>query len=106
MAIWTVGLSAAPATIAMLLDKSDVKTSNVQESSGSDPNTFGTQVPPHEGPIPHYRLNKFVTGAETVYVVPTDTTDEGLRNLLWFFRKSVRAGELKKIGITQPTVKE
>ena len=39
-------------------------------------------------------------------MVPTNTTDEELKNLLWFFRGKVRPGQFRDIGITGPTSKQ
>jgi hypothetical protein len=59
--------------------------------------------PPSQTPLPKFRMFKFKTDVPTSYVVPVKTSDEELKSLLWFFRQSVRAGDFKKIGITQPT---
>jgi hypothetical protein len=56
------------------------------------------QIPP-----PTFRLFKSGTNQQTTYVVPTNTSDDQLKSLLWFFRSRVRAGDFKAIGITQPT---
>lgn len=56
------------------------------------------QVPP-----PKFRVFKFGTDVSTAYVVPGNTTDEQLKSLLWFFRRKVRAGDFKAIGIRRPT---
>jgi hypothetical protein len=55
---------------------------------------------------PRFRVYKSKTDAPTSYVVAETTTDEQLRNLLWFFREKVRSGDFKSIGITKPTAKQ
>lgn len=54
---------------------------------------------------PSYRVYKSKTDEGTAYVVSVNTTDAQLRNLLWFFRKKVRAGAFADIGIRKPTSK-
>ena len=54
---------------------------------------------------PTYRVYKSTTEVGTAYIVAVSTTDEELKNLLWFFRRKVRAGAFGDIGITKPTSK-
>ncbi len=58
-----------------------------------------------EAPPPTYRVYQSETDNVTAYIVAANTTDEQLKNLLWFFRKKVRAGAFSDIGITKPTSK-
>lgn len=63
----------------------------------------GLGNPASQTPPPKFHVFKFKTDVPTSYVVPVKTSDEELKSLLWLFRQSVRAGDFKKIGITQPT---
>ena len=60
--------------------------------------------PAHIKP-PAYRVYKSKTDTGTAYIVGVSTTDEQLKNLLWFFREKVRAGAFGDIGLTKPTSK-
>jgi hypothetical protein len=59
-----------------------------------------------KGPIPKFRLYKFKLDTPINYVVPISTTDQQLRSLVWFFRKKVRSGKFKEIGLHQPFSKD
>lgn len=55
---------------------------------------------------PQYRVYRNRAGEGVVsVVVPVGTTDQQLKNLLWFFRKNVRSGNFKALGILKPTDK-
>src|SRR5215469_832859 len=75
-----------------------------QRSPGAGHQEAGTlettipQIPP-----PKFQLFKFVPDQPTTYTVPTNTSDEQLKSLLWYFRGKVRAGDFKAIGLTRPT---
>lgn len=62
--------------------------------------------PPGMPPPPKFHLFRFKTDQPVTYVVPIDTSDQQLKSLLWLFRKSVRSGDFKKIGITRPMVRQ
>jgi flagellar basal body-associated protein FliL len=53
---------------------------------------------------PAYRVYKSKNDM-IAYIVATRATDEQLKNLLWLFRRKVRAGAFGDIGIRKPTSK-
>ncbi len=86
----------------------DNSTSATQQSSAPNatPQPEGDEHKQQEHVIvkpPTYRVYKSTPEAATAYLVPVSTTDEELRNLLWFFRKKVRTGRFSDMGITKPT---
>src|SRR5579862_9807787 len=57
---------------------------------------------------PIFRLYRFkfdekIGGSIISYVVPTTTTDDQLKSLVWLFREKVRSQKFRDISITQPT---
>jgi hypothetical protein len=61
-------------------------------------------------PPPTYRLYRFkfdesIGSSIISYVVPTNTTDDQLKSLVWLFREKVRSHKFRDISITQPTSK-
>jgi hypothetical protein len=55
------------------------------------------------GSHPQYRVYRNRAGEGIVSVViSVSTTDQQLKNLLWFFRKNIRTGNFKAVGIAKP----
>jgi len=57
-------------------------------------------------PPPSFRVFRSKLDEGTSVIVPSNTTDDQLRSLLWFFRERVRSHHFKEIGITHPTSKQ
>jgi len=74
--------------------------------SGVSSKTQAPEINFPKAPPLKFRVFRFKIDVPTSYVVPLKTSDEEIKNLLWFFRRSVRAGDFKSIGITQPTTKQ
>jgi hypothetical protein len=77
-----------------------------QLSSGTLSSSQVQAISSARTPPPKFRVFKSKPDEDTTYIVALDTTDEQLRSLLWLFRKRVRAGEFREIGIMQPTAKQ
>ena len=82
-------------------DKSDNSTSTTtQQSSTSivEPQVTRPSIPP-----PKFRIYKFKNDgiSPTSVVVPTSTTDEQLKSLIWFFREKVRSHDFKSLGLKE-----
>jgi hypothetical protein len=73
-----------------------------QQASETSSSAQALEANLHQTPPPKFRVFKFKSDMPISYVVPVDTTDDQLRNLLWFFRHKVRADDFKAIGITRP----
>jgi hypothetical protein len=84
----------------------DKPTSDEPQASVNATATHAVEVSVPTGPIPKFRIYKFKLDTPINYVVSINTTDEQLKSLIWFFRKKVRSGEFKKIGINQPFSKQ
>jgi len=85
------------------LDSVREPAATVQEVTTTIPN------PPSTTPLappPKFRVYRAKTDEAVSYVVPVQTTDEELKSLLWFFRRKVRTGQFKELGITRPTSKQ
>lgn len=101
--IWTVATLA----VALGIQAYQVHSEAGERKSSAQPQPVAsTQLAVQEpsfSNLPKFRVFKFKTDVPTAYVVPVETTDEQIKTLLWYFRKNVRAGDFKKIGLTQPT---
>jgi hypothetical protein len=64
----------------------------------------GAKEPAHIQP-PTFRVYKSKTDVAVAYIVPINTTEGQLKNLVWYFQKQVRASQFASIGITKPTSK-
>src|ERR1700677_5160472 len=60
-----------------------------------DPQVTRPPTPPQK-----FKINKFKNDgiSPTSVVVPTSTTDEQLKSLIWFFREKVRSHDFKSLG--------
>jgi zinc-ribbon domain len=82
-------------------DKSDNSTSTTtQQSSTSiaEPQVARPSIPP-----PKFRIYRFKNDgiSPTSVVVPTSTTDEQLKSLIWLFREKVRSHDFKSLGVKE-----
>lgn len=85
------------------LSREDAERS-VRATMQNEAEAQAAKEPAHIKP-PAYRVYKSKTDTGTAYIVGVSTTDEQLKNLLWFFREKVRAGAFGDIKLTKPTSK-
>lgn len=121
-AVVIVGLVAAVAVITFVVQSREADSSNstparsltphkpaAHDSEDSKPVTtekaapVQTSLPKPSVPPPKFRIYRSDPLAGTSIVVPSNTTDEQLKSLLWLFREKVRSRHFTEIGITQPT---
>lgn len=62
-------------------------------------------VPPPQFRLYRLKFDDGIGQSIIAFVVPTKTTDEELKSLVWFFRDKVRSQNFRDIGVTQPTSK-
>jgi hypothetical protein len=53
--------------------------------------------------LPEFHIYKTGLLEGVSVVVPPATTDQQLKALLWYFRKTIRQGSFRAVGITKPT---
>jgi hypothetical protein len=104
--VWLVMGGIILAVIAGIIGRSpsDSSTPSTQQSSTPDtaPQSQGNEHDQHQAALkpPKYRVYKSTAEVGTAYIVAVGTTDDELKNLLWFFRNEVRTGRFGDIGIT------
>jgi len=80
---------------------------DIHDTAGADNSSASLPLSPRivrpSIPRPKFRVYKSSdeTPSQTSVVVPSNTTDEQLKSLLWFFREHVRAHDFKPIGIAE-----
>ena len=57
-------------------------------------------------PPPSFRVFRSKLDEGASVVVPTNTTDDQVKSLLWLFREKVRSHHFREIGLTHPTSKQ
>jgi hypothetical protein len=101
-----LGALVAATLVVQILHNHD---DQVRESLESPVESQPAQIPAlHRPTVPPPKFTLFRGKKDEIvtFVVPTDTTDDQLRSLIWLFREKVRSGKYGDIGILLPTAKQ
>jgi hypothetical protein len=106
---YRLGLLGALVLATVVVQILHVHGDSVRDSAeaSAEPQRPQTQVSQSPTlPPPKFTLFRGKKDEIVTFVVPTDTTDEQLKSLIWLFREKVRSGKYEDIGIFVPTAKQ
>ena len=98
------GVDGSPAVFSFQYQSPDAARYSERSMEPASEGTTASGRP--STPPPSFRVFRSKLDEGTSVVVPTNTTDDQVKSLLWLFREKVRSHHYREIGLTHPTSKQ